>query len=257
ERKRAEEELAARAAELERSNAELERFAYVASHDLQEPLRMMASYAQLLDQRYRGRLDNDADDFIGFITSGAERMRQLIHDLLTFSRVDTRGKPFEPVDCEKVLQEVLHNLQVAVEESGITITHDPLPTIAADDTQMTQLFQNLISNAVKFRSPESPRVHITASDDEHHWEFAVQDNGIGIESKYFERIFIIFQRLHGQKDHPGTGIGLAICRKIIERHGGRIWVESKPGLGSTFHFTLPKRKPSKRRTGNHGSTDHR
>ncbi|RPH96610.1 PAS domain S-box protein [candidate division KSB1 bacterium] len=257
ERKRAEEELAARAAELERSNAELERFAYVASHDLQEPLRMMASYAQLLDQRYRGRLDNDADDFIGFITSGAERMRQLIHDLLTFSRVDTRGKPFEPVDCEKVLQEVLHNLQVAVEESGITITHDPLPTIAADDTQMTQLFQNLISNAVKFRSPESPRVHITASDDEHHWEFAVQDNGIGIESKYFERIFIIFQRLHGQKDHPGTGIGLAICRKIVERHGGRIWVESKPGLGSTFHFTLPKRKPSKRRTGNHGSTDHR
>jgi light-regulated signal transduction histidine kinase (bacteriophytochrome) len=246
ERKRAEQKLKQTMAELTRSNQELEQFAYVASHDLQEPLRMVASYVQLLARRYQGKLDPDADEFIAYAVDGATRMQALINDLLAYSRVGTRGKPFEPTDCETVLDQALANLQVAIEESGAAVTHDPLPTVIADATQLTQLFQNLIGNAVKFRGEQPPRIHISAhrqsaieNRESNEWTFSVQDNGIGIDPEYHDRIFMIFQRLHTREEYPGTGIGLAVCKKIVERHNGRIWVESQPGKGSTFYFTIP------------------
>lgn len=255
ERKRAEDELASRTLELERSNMELERFAYVASHDLQEPLRMMSSYADLLHSRYKGKLDEDADEFIGYITEGAERMQQLIRGLLAYSRMDTQGRKFEAVDLEERLKSVLENLQMSVEESAAVVTHDPLPKITVESTQITQLFQNLIGNAIKFRGTEAPHIHISADQNDTEWHFSVRDNGIGIDAKYFERIFVIFRRLHGRNEYPGTGIGLAICKKIVERHGGRIWVESEVGKGTTFHFTIPIRKTAQRRVFAHGDTN--
>ncbi len=244
-RRQAEEALARQARELTRSNEELQHFAYVASHDLQEPLRMVKSYLQLLERRYQGQLDEDADEFIAFAVDGAERMRILINDLLQYSRVATHGKPFAPTDCATVLDHALANLKVAIEESGAVVTHDSLPTVLADDVQLTQLLQNLIGNAIKFRKQETPpKAHVGVARKGGEWLFSVQDNGMGIEPQYFDRIFQIFQRLHSPDEYPGTGIGLAICKKIVERHGGRIWVESQPGQGSTFYFTIPDRGDS-------------
>jgi PAS domain S-box-containing protein len=242
ERKRAEERLARQAQELTRSNAELEQFAYIASHDLQEPLRMMASFAQLLAKRYKGKLDADADEFIGYIVEGAARMQRLINDLLTYSRVDRRGQEFAPTDCAAVMAMVCANLRAAIEEYGAAIIADPLPVVMADETQLVQLFQNLLGNAIKFRGDAPVLVHVGAERRGNDWLFWVRDNGIGIEPQYVERIFLIFQRLHGRGQYPGTGIGLAIAKKIVERHGGRIWVESEPGKGSIFYFTLPGRE---------------
>jgi len=248
ERMRAEEALRERSEDLERSNRELELFAYVTSHDLQEPLRMVSSYTQLLARRYKDKLDDDANDFINFAVDGANRMQRLLNDLLTYSRVGTRGKPFEKTYCQVVIDQVLDNLRLAIEDSGAVITHDPLPTVMADEGQLDQLFQNLIGNAIKFHGDQPPRIHVSAKrlppleSGEGRgggWQFAVRDNGIGMEPQYFERIFVIFQRLHGKEEYPGTGIGLAICKRIVERHGGRIWVESEPGEGSTFYFTIP------------------
>jgi DNA-binding LacI/PurR family transcriptional regulator/signal transduction histidine kinase len=239
EHKQAEEALARQAQELARSNAELEQFAYVASHDLQEPLRMVKSYLQLIERRYEGQLDEDADDFIAFAVDGAERMQALINDLLQYSRVTTHGKPFAPTDCAAVLDHALDNLKVTIEESGAVVTHDSLPTVLADDVQLTQLLQNLIGNAIKFHKPDTPpQVHVGVARKDGEWLFSVQDNGISIAPEHFERIFMIFQRLHTQEEYEGTGIGLAVCKRIVERHGGRIWVESEPGKGSTFYFTI-------------------
>ncbi|HXX35486.1 MAG TPA: histidine kinase N-terminal 7TM domain-containing protein [Thermodesulfobacteriota bacterium] len=238
-RKKAEEALKKKTEELARSNRELEAFAYVASHDLQEPLRMVTNFVQLLAKRYKGNLDSNADDFIHFAVDGAMRMWNLINDLLAYSRVGTRGHPFEPIHCETILEGVLRNLKVTMEESGAVVTHDSLPTVMADRSQLGQLFQNLIGNAIKFRGNERPRIHVSANRNGNGWTFSVRDNGIGIAPEYTERIFIIFQRLHGREQYPGTGIGLAICKKIVERHGGRIWVESTPEKGATFYFTLP------------------
>ena len=238
ERVRAQEQLEHYAFELERSNQELQRFIHVASHDLQEPLRMVTSYLQLLEQRYKGQLDADADDFIAFAVNGATRMRALIKDLLAYSQVAARGKPFEPTDCRVVLEQVLNNLQTTVDKSGASVTHDPLPTLMADGAQLAQLFHDLVSNALKFRGERPPEIHVGAERRESEWLFSVRDNGTGIEPQYFERIFHIFQRLHTWDEYPGTGIGLAICKRIVERHGGRLWVESEPREGSTFYFTL-------------------
>jgi len=238
ERKQAEEALVRQTEELARSNRELEQFAYVASHDLQEPLRMVASFTQLIGQRYKGKLDKDADEFIGYAVEGANRLQALINDLLSYSRVSTRGKTFEPTDCEAVLARVHANLLAMIEETGAILVHDPLPTVKADETQMVQLFQNLVHNAIKFRRDEAPRIHVAAHREGDEWVFSVRDNGIGMDAQYFDRIFDIFQRLHGKEEYPGTGIGLAVCKRIIERHGGRIWVESELGKGSTFCFTL-------------------
>jgi len=292
ERKRAEESLRRTLLELTRSNADLEQYAYVAAHDLQEPLRMVASFVQLLAERYRGQLDADADDFIGFAVEGAQRMQTLINNLLEYSLVDRSNRPFRPVDCEAVLAQALRNLEYTIAESGAHITYDPLPRVIGDALQLQQVFENLIGNAIKFRGPEPPRIHIsarlrpvepavtdmqagappvTAADERQtaaeparlaetppeylvaepapaaangkiEWLFSVRDNGIGIEPQYAERIFRLFQRLHSRREYTGTGIGLAICKKVIERHGGHIWVESQLGAGATFYFTIPAEK---------------
>jgi light-regulated signal transduction histidine kinase (bacteriophytochrome) len=240
ERRQAEAALEHYAAELERSNRELEQFAHVASHDLQEPLRTVTSYVQLLEMYYQEQLDAEAYDYIAFIVNGAARMRELIKGLLDYSRVGTDSVSFQTTDCQAVLERVLANLQTSIEESGATVTHDALPSVTADATQLARVFQNLISNALKFRGTHSLEIHIGAQkQDSSGWLFSVRDNGIGIEPQYIERIFLIFQRLHNRDEYPGTGIGLAVCKRIVERHGGRIWVESEPGQGSTFYFTLP------------------
>jgi PAS domain S-box-containing protein len=242
ERKQAEAALREAHEDLKRSNSELEQFAYVASHDLQEPLRMVSSYTQLLGRRYAGKLDADAAEFMGYIVDGAARMKQLIEDLLAYSRVGMRAKELRPVELSAVLRRALANLKVALEEAGASVTHDALPPVPADEVQLAQVFQNLIGNALKFRSGAAPRIHVAVSENESRFEIAVRDNGIGIEPQYFERIFMLFQRLHNKGEYPGTGIGLAIVRKVIERHGGQIRVESKPGEGSAFIFTLPKQE---------------
>ncbi|HIH94480.1 TPA: PAS domain S-box protein, partial [Methanosarcina acetivorans] len=237
--KKAEKILELKLEELARSKADLEQFAYVSSHDLQEPLRMIASYLQLLQRRYQGELDERADKYIYFAVDGASRMQSLINDLLEFSRVTTKAREFEPTDCESILNYVLSDLEVSIKENEATVSYDSLPEIMADGTQLTQVFQNLISNAIKFRSKEAPKIHVSAEKEDDKWRFSVQDNGIGINPKYSEKIFEVFKRLHKREEYPGTGIGLSICKKIIERHGGDIWVKSEPGRGSTFYFTLP------------------
>jgi PAS domain S-box-containing protein len=242
ERKKSEEHLVQTVAEIKHSNEELQQFAYVASHDLQEPLRMVASFTQLLAKRYQGRLDADADEFIGFAVDGCNRMQALIQGLLAYSRAGTDGKTLRQVSGEHALQGALTNLRAAIEQSGALVSHDSLPFIRTDDTQLTQVFQNLVGNAIKYHGAEAPRVHVSATkNDENEWIFSVRDNGLGIDPQYFDRIFIIFQRLHGRNEFQGTGIGLAICKKVVERLGGRIWVESQPEKGSTFYFTLPER----------------
>jgi light-regulated signal transduction histidine kinase (bacteriophytochrome) len=227
------------AKELKRSNEELEQFAYVASHDLQEPLRMVASYTQLLARRYSDRLDDDAREFIGFAVDGARRMQALIDALLQYSRVGTHRADFAAVDLNDTLRAVRENLSLAIEDAHATLENETLPRVWADSTQMIQLLQNLVGNALKFRGEAAPQVRVSATTDRTHATIVVADNGIGIEPRYAERIFLVFQRLHTQKTYPGTGIGLAICKKIVERHGGRIWVESEPGAGARFHFTIP------------------
>jgi signal transduction histidine kinase len=233
--------LSKRTEDLARSNVELEQFAYVASHDLQEPLRMVVAYAQLLQRQYGGKLDKDADEFIGYTVDGAKRMQGLIDDLLAYCRVGTRGTEFTATDCNMVLAHTLLDLKAVTDESGARVTQDCLPIVIGDEFQLGQLFQNLIGNAVKYRGARVPAIHVGCKREGNMWRFSVKDNGIGIDTKYFERIFEIFQRLHTKQEYPGTGIGLAICKKIVERHGGRIWVESEMGQGSTFHFTVPDR----------------
>jgi PAS domain S-box-containing protein len=238
-RKAAEASLLQKVDELARSNEELGQFAYIASHDLQEPLRMVASYTQLLSRRYTGRLDADADEFIAFAVDGASRMQRLIEDLLAYSRVGTRGIDLVCTSSEDAFGRALVNLRGSIEESGAKVTHDPLPEVLADEHQLVQLFQNLVGNAIKYRRAGVPRVHVSAVRNANgNWRYAVKDNGIGIDPQYFERIFGMFQRLHKRDEFAGTGIGLAICKKIVERHGGTISVESQPGHGSTFHFTV-------------------
>ena len=240
-------ELAERAKDLERSNMELQQFAYVASHDLQEPLRTISSFTQLLAKRYQNKLDEKAGEFINYAVDGCKRMQTLINDLLAFSRVGTQGKPLVAVSCEAALDRVLRALKMAIQDSGAVITREPLPVVLADEIQLCQLFQNLIGNAIKFRDTDVPRVHISAERNGTGWKIAVRDNGIGVSSEHSDRIFVIFQRLHTRTQYPGTGIGLAICKKIAERHGGRIWVEPTPGGGSTFCFTIEDAETGKTR----------
>jgi PAS domain S-box-containing protein len=240
ERREAEERLQATLAELKRSNEELEQFAYVASHDLQEPLRMVSSYTQLLAERYGEQLDDKARKFIDYAVDGAVRMQRLINDLLTYSRVSRRNSAIDTVEAETALNEALRNLGSSIEESRAVVSYGHLPTVRADATQLCQLFQNLIGNAIKFRSAALPQISISAQSLDSTWCFSVRDNGIGIDPQYAEKVFVIFQRLHTRQEYPGTGIGLAICRRIVERHGGRLWFDSEPGGGTAFHFTLPK-----------------
>jgi PAS domain S-box-containing protein len=238
-RKAAEASLLLMVAELNRSNEELGQFANIASHDLQEPLRMVASYTQLLSRRYKGQLDSDADEFIAFAVDGASRMQRLIEDLLVYSRVGTRGMELLPTSSEDALEQALLNLRASVESSGAIVTHDTLPFVMADESQLVQLFQNLVGNAIKYQSSGVPEVQISAArQGSQRWMFAVRDNGLGIDPQYFDRIFGMFQRLHKRDEYAGTGIGLAICKKIMERHGSTISVESEPGQGSTFSFAL-------------------
>jgi light-regulated signal transduction histidine kinase (bacteriophytochrome) len=226
--------------DLQLSNEELQRFAYVASHDLQEPLRSIISFTQLLERRYRGKLDTDADEFIGFIVEGGNRMQQLITDLLQLSRVETKAKPLAPTDAGEVAADALRLMETPIREAGATVTVGEMPTVMADAAQLAQVFTNLVGNALKYRRPDvPPEIRISAERADGFWRFAVEDNGIGIEEQYFDRIFVIFQRLHTREAYEGTGIGLAVVRKIVERHGGRVGVESVPGRGSTFFFTLP------------------
>ena len=244
ERKAMENEIKLAMEKLQQSNAELEQFAYVASHDLQEPLRMVASYVQLIERRYKGKLDSDADEFIGYAVDGANRMRGLIDDLLTYSRVARLGKPFEPTDLESTLEIVLLNLKASIAENKAVVTHDKLPTVMADGGQLVQLFQNLIGNGIKFHGDQAPLVHVSVQVRDTDYLFSVRDNGIGIAPEYYDRLFKIFQRLHTREEYPGSGIGLAVCKRIVERHGGRIWIESQVGKGSTIYFTLSKRNRS-------------
>ena len=239
ERKNAEAKLRQTMQDLARSNSELEQFAYVASHDLQEPLRMVTSFVQLLARRLEGKLDAEASEYMAYVVDGASRMQMLISDLLTFSRVGTRGNPFELTDCKVALDSALINLQLAIEDQDVAITNDPLPTVVADGMQLVHVFQNLISNAIKFHGEDRPRIHISAKREGNEWVFSVRDNGIGVDPQFHERIFLIFQRLHNRAEYAGTGIGLALCKRIVERHGGRIWIQSEQGKGSTFNFTIP------------------
>ncbi len=239
ERKRRAEELDRAIAELARSKAELEQLTYVNSHELQEPVHMVARCVNLLQRRYKDKIDSHTGKIIGYALDGANRMQRLIGDLLAYSRVDSEDKEFAPTNCEAIFDRALANLKAAVEESGTVVSHDALPTVMGDDSQLTQLFQNLMGNAIKFHGEEPPGVHVSVQKEENEWLFSVQDNGIGIDPEHSERVFMIFQRLHTEADYPGTGIGLAICKKIVERHGGRIWVDSEPGKGSTFYFTIP------------------
>jgi signal transduction histidine kinase len=238
ERKRLEEELACQAAALQRSNGELQQFVHIVSHDLNEPLRTVANFVSMLAKRYQGKLDAEADEYIAFAVDGAKRMQELLKDLLAYTRVGGSTDVFKPVDCEALLTQTLDNLRLAVADSGAEVTHDPLPTVRGDVTLLGQVFQNLIGNALKFRGGAAARAHVSARKENGHWRFAVHDNGIGIAPQHAEQIFQVFQRLHTRREYPGTGIGLAICKKIVERHGGRIWVESLPEQGSTFFFTV-------------------
>ena len=243
-RQRAEEALRRTADELARSNADLKQFAYVASHDLKEPLRNIAGFVKLLEKRYKAKLDEEADEFIDYIIEGVNRMDNLIHDLLEYSQMEAKGKEFRTANCSVALEDAIYNIRSVLEESGAELTYDLLPTVSADASQLSRLFQNLISNAIKFRGNEPLKIHISAHQKGNEYIFSVRDNGIGIEPQFFERIFLIFQRLHTTKEYEGTGLGLAICKKIVERHGGRIWVESEQGKGSTFYFTIPVRRPN-------------
>jgi light-regulated signal transduction histidine kinase (bacteriophytochrome) len=225
--------------ELASSNAELEQFAYVSSHDLQEPLRMITSYLQLLQKKYQGNLDDKADKYLHFAVDGASRMQNLINDLLEFSRVSTKNRELEPTNCKFILNQALSNLKLMIRDNEVTISHGLLPEIMADSTQLIQVFQNLIINGIKFHGEETPKIRIAAEKKASEWVFSVQDNGIGIDPQYSERIFELFKRLHTREKYSGTGLGLAICKRIVEGHGGRIWVESELGKGSTFYFTLP------------------
>lgn len=239
ERKRAEENLQRTANELARSNADLTQFAAIVSHDLQEPLRVIDGFVTLLGRRYQGRLDAKADKYIGYTVDGVNRMQKLITDVLQYSKVGTRGRILQPVDFSVAVDKALFNLQAAVEETCAVVTKDQLPTLTADASLISSLFQNLIGNALKFRGKEPMKVHISADQKEDKWVFSVRDNGIGIEPKYAEKIFGMFQRLHTAREYPGTGLGLAICKRIVEHHGGAIWLESEPGDGSTFYFSIP------------------
>jgi signal transduction histidine kinase len=225
--------------DLARSNRDLEQFAYVASHDMQEPLRMVATYTQLLAERYQGKLDSDADKYIHYAIDGALRMQKLVQDLLAFSRMGRQGLALQSTDCDAVLQAALENLEAAIQESGAVVEHAQLPVVMADSSQLVQVFQNLIGNAIKFRGTQPPLIRVSAEARGKEWIFSVADNGIGIAAEHAENVFVIFRRLHTRAEYPGSGIGLSICKKIIEQHGGRIWVESAPGCGSTFKFTLP------------------
>ena len=242
-----EEDLARKVDELARSNGDLEQFAYVASHDLQEPLRMVRAYTQLLGEKYKGRLDEDADKFIGYASEGALRMQVLIQDLLAFSRVGRKETAYTSVDCNAVMEEVRQTLTSAIEESGAVVTSASLPSVWADHTQMAQVFQNLVGNGIKFRGKEPPVVSVQAEKADQYWLFNVSDNGIGIAPEYADNVFVVFQRLHARTEYPGNGIGLAICKKIVERYGGKIWVESRPGSGCSFKFTMPFRDPGEKK----------
>jgi signal transduction histidine kinase len=245
ERLAVEEHLRHAVADLGRSNRDLEQFAYIASHDLQEPLRMITGYLELLEQGYKDKLDEEARTFIGFAVDGARRMQRLVRDLLAYSRLATRGQPLQPAPIQEAYDAAVANLAAVIRDSGAEVMHDDLPVVWADQTQMTVLFQNLLSNALKFHSEERPpRIHVGVQHQDGQWCFAISDNGIGLEPRHADRIFLIFQRLHPRERYPGSGIGLAICKRIVERHGGRIWVESQPGRGATFYFTLPAKEPA-------------
>lgn len=228
--------------DLRRSNEDLQQFAYVASHDLQEPLRAIVSFSQLLEDKYQDKIDKDGKEFIHFLTDGAKKMNTLIKDLLLYSRITTHAKPSKLTNLEDIIKDALFNLQESIKESGAIITYDEMPVLKVDRTQFIQLFQNLLSNAIKFRREEPPKIHIGAKRINYEWLFTVKDNGIGIESKYFGKLFNIFYRLHTKEEYPGTGIGLPICKKIVQRYGGKIWVESEFGKGSTFYFTIFSKK---------------
>jgi PAS domain S-box-containing protein len=232
--------------EVNRSNLALEQFAYVAAHDLQEPLRTVVSYLGLLEERYQGKLDEKADKYIRNAVHGARRMQQLIADLLSYSRISTRAQKFEAVDCEKLLAAVVNDLQTSIEESGAQIINGPLPTVLADQRQLSQVFQNLIANSIKYRRSEPPKIEISAEQSGSNWLFSFKDNGIGFEMKYAERIFLVFQRLHGRTQYSGSGIGLGICQRVIERLGGTIWATGESGQGATFQFTIPNENSSSR-----------
>ena len=241
-RKAAQDEITRYSEGLKRSNEDLQRFAYVASHDLQEPLRTISSFLQLIEKRNRDLLDEESKEFMSFAVSGANRLQMMINNLLEYSRLDSRGNPFVRVESGDILRKVIDDFSPEIERSNAVITFDDLPVVMADPGQLGRLFQNLVGNALKFRGGEPPRIQVAARREERNWVFSVRDNGIGIDTKYRDRIFVIFQRLHTMETYAGTGIGLSICKKIVERHGGRIWMESEPGKGSTFCFTIPAKE---------------